>query len=88
MNKKSVSYVLMQENIYYDGLCLQYQLRQNIPETTFLLSVRYKNDFAEIDLGDDLCFASDCYRLVRNGGVTPCTLADVVDDLRKEVKNL
>ena len=41
----------------------------------------------EISVGDDIVFATDCYRSVRDGGVTPCTLEEVVEDLRTVAVN-
>ena len=38
----------------------------------------------EIAVGNNICFAADCYRAVRDGKVTPCTLGEVVGDLLEE----
>lgn len=51
-------------------------------EARFSLSVSGGGEQREEALGDDVCFAVDCYRAVRDGAVTPCTLADVTGDLK------
>ena len=53
----------------------------------YRVEVQLGREWAEEDLGGDLTFAADCYRAIRKGGVTPCALSDVVEELRKR-KNL
>ncbi len=68
------------------GLVMTYRLRWNGHETapSFYATVISETDRATVWLGSDPDFARDCYRQIRDGFVTPCTLQDVVDDLTWE----
>ncbi len=75
---------IREETVVYRGLCLQYQLLQDAKKGGYSLAVTLGKEQVSVALGEDFSFAGDCYRLARDGGVTPCTLADVVEDLRLE----
>lgn len=75
---------IQEETVVYQGLCLQYQLLQDAGKGGYSLAVTLGKERVAVALGEDFFFAGECYRLARDGGVTPCTLADVVEDLRME----
>lgn len=54
----------------------------------YRVEVQLGREWAVEDLGEDLTLAVDCYRAIRKGGVTPCALADVVEELVQKRKNL
>ena len=83
MENKEKQIILADEGIRYGGMCLRYQLVDTgeIAERFHVIAVNGE-ERAEFPVGNDICFASDCYRAVRDGGVTPCTLGDVIADLR------
>ena len=76
--------ILARHAVSYCGLALQYQLLFYPAENQYSISVQSGNDFAEVFVGANARFAKRCYQLVKKGGVTPCTLADIIADLQKE----
>ena len=65
--------------------CLRWNGRESAP--SFYASVLSESDRATAWLGNDPDFAKDCYRRIRDGFVTPCTLQEIVDDLIWEHQN-
>ena len=83
MEIKEERRILADETILYGGMLLRYRLIDTDDATgRFHLLAANGAECAEISVGDDIGFATDCYRSARDGGVTPCTLGDVVADLR------
>lgn len=76
-NKK----ILIEETVLYQGLELHELFWQNAADRQFYVSVEYGKERAEAALGEDPAFAAVCYRAIRDGGVTPCTLCEIVADL-------
>ena len=76
---------LAEETVLYGGMVLKYCLTDEGTEmqNRFRVSVESGTEFAQTDLGNDICAATDCYRAVRDGSVTPCVLEEVVRDFLK-----
>ena len=88
MEIKEERQILADETILYGGMLLRYRLIDtNDPTGRFRLIVANGGELAEISVGDDIGFAADCYRSARDGGVTPCSLGDVVADLQTVAEN-
>ena len=87
MKQPENKHILMEETYFYEGLKLHDLFWQDISDRQFYLSVECGGEVAETALGGDPAFAAKCYQAVRDGGVTPCTLADVVADLRESEKS-
>ena len=49
--------------------------------TRFFISVRTQDDFSQAEIGSDLFVSLDFYNRIVKGGVTPCTLSDVMESL-------
>lgn len=79
-------YPLMEESVSYGGMLLGYglYLRTGKPVGEYAIRVTLKDQSDEITAGGDLAFAMDCYRSIVRGSVTPCTLADVMEDLTRQ----
>ena len=88
MENKEKQKILADAVIRYGGMLLRYRLIDTgeIAERFHVVAVNGR-ECAEFPVGDDICFASDCYRAVRDGSVTPCTLGDVIADLRTDSVN-
>ncbi|MBE6530169.1 MAG: hypothetical protein E7680_06205 [Ruminococcaceae bacterium] len=80
-------HVLIEETVFYEGLQLHNLFWQDLSTLQFYVSVKYGNETAEAALGTDPSFAARCYQLIRDGGVTPCTLSEVVADLKVQNEN-
>ena len=74
--------ILTEESIYYEGLQLHYLFAQNPRDRQFCILAECGGSSAMAALGSDPAFAANCYRAMRDGGVTPCTLEEVAADLR------
>ena len=80
--------ILADETRLFDGMLLRYRLIDAEDAAgRFRLSAAHGAECAEVSVGEDICFAADCYRSVRDGGVTPCTLGEVAADLRAAAAN-
>ena len=83
MEIKEERRILADETILYGGMLLRYRLIDTEDAAgRFHLIAANGAECAKISVGDDICFAADCYRSVRDGRVTPCALEEVVADLR------
>ncbi len=88
MEKKEQKRILTEETVAFGGMLLRYRLVETSdPVARFRLCAANGAETAEAPLGNDLCFAADCYRAARNGRAMPCTLSDIVEDLRLEAAN-
>ncbi len=87
MNTLENNNLLMEETVFCEGLQLQNRFWQDLSTRQFHVSVTCGKESASAALGKDPLFAADCYRKIRDGGVTPCTLEDIVCDLTKLEKN-
>ena len=74
---------LRQDRVYYGGMLLSYALYtlSESMERKYTLCVTYDEERATCEVGEDLLFAVDCYEVLLQGRVTPCSLTEVVDDL-------
>ena len=84
MKKWGKANVLIKETVFCEGLQLRYVFGYRPGERQFFIFAECGGDSAMAQLGDDPNFAACSYRTIRDGGVTPCTLEDVVSDLRAE----
>lgn len=75
---------LEEDHICFGGMKLTYQLLLNISGGVRHFSVRVlmEKESAEADAGYRLPQALDYYHSILFGAVTPCTLDDVMHDLR------
>ena len=82
MEKRENRRILAEEAIAYGGMLLRYRLIDRMEENgRFHVVAANGAECEEVSVGNDICFAADCYRAVRDGRVTPCTLDDVIRDL-------
>ena len=81
-NEKMIS--LTEDHIYFGGMHLSYRLLITVGERFHLYRIRaeFGEEFDEVEVGSDLSQAMFCYQSVVRGGVTPCTLEEVVRDLK------
>lgn len=84
MNQPENKKILVEETVLYEGLQLHELFWQETSTRQFYVSVDYRGESATAALGEDPAFAADCYRAIRDGGVTPCTLCEIVADLRAD----
>ncbi len=84
MNNLERKKILVEETVLYEGLQLHNLFWQEAETRQFYISVELCGQTATAALGDDAAFASTCYRAIRDGGVTPCTLEEIVADLRAD----
>lgn len=87
MKSLESKHILVEETVSYEGLNLHNLFWQDLSNRQFYVSVEYRGEVAEALLGSDPSFAAHCYQIIRNGGVTPCTLEDIVADLRQIEKS-
>ena len=81
MNSLKDSNVLAEESITYGGMVLQYRLTDYGSEKPrFRISVKSGSEYAQADVGNDIGLATDCYRAMKEGSVTPCVLEEVAED--------
>ncbi len=75
---------LAEDHIYFGGMHLDYRLsvRDANAGREFIIFVGKGSEHQEAGAGRELERALECYRRVVRGGVTPCTLCDVLEDLR------
>ena len=89
MKKRDENRILAEDTVSAGGMTLRFRLTDDGKEDArFRVYAEHGNHCAEVALGNDICFAVDCYRAVRDGRVLPCTLEDVIADLRFEASNL
>lgn len=50
-------------------------------ECGFWISVKTADDAARVRVGDDVTYAVFCYEQIKRGGVTPCTLEEILEEL-------
>ncbi|MBR3894496.1 MAG: hypothetical protein IKJ35_05050 [Clostridia bacterium] len=76
--------VLVEERVARQGLRMTYRLLLCEPfqDGIYAISVFSDEDIRTAETGTDLLRATDFYRAVRDGFVTPCTLCDVLADLK------
>lgn len=75
--------VLAETSLGLLSLNITYRLewgREN-GENGFWISVETADDAARVRVGDDVTHAVSCYEQIKKGGVTPCTLREVLEDL-------
>ena len=88
MKKRDEKMILADDTATAGGMTLRYQLTDGGRDgSRFHIRAEHGNHFADVGVGSDLVFAVDCYRAVREGRVTPCTLEDVISDLRFQEGN-
>lgn len=80
-------HILIEETVFYEGLQLHDLFWQDLSTLQFHISVACGTETAQAALGTDPAFAARCYQAIRDGGVTPCTLSEVVSDLKVENEN-
>ena len=78
------SILLTEDHIYFGGMNLSYQLLvQTDPRMhRFYIRIQKSEEVETAELGTDLYRAVRCYRQIVDGTVTPCTLEEVLLDLR------
>lgn len=82
MEKRENRRILASETVACDGMSVRYRLIDAEGDSTrFRVSAASGSECAEAPVGNDVCFAADCFRSVRDGFVTPCTLGEVIEDL-------
>lgn len=77
--------VLTEENVCFGGMLIRYRLavQNGAKNERFRLTIAKGEECCTADAGDDLFFAVDAYQKIVRGRVTPCTLEDVMADLRQ-----
>ena len=80
MEKREEPILLAEEQVYFGGMTLTYQLQMRRSHACRRFSVRVllSHEFGEAEIGTDLFRAMDCYRTLVRGLVTPCALEDVL----------
>ena len=82
MEKREIGRILSDETVTCGGMFFRYRLIDAEGEPMrFRMSVTSGSECEEVSLGNDICFAADCYRSVRDGYVTPCTLCEMIEEL-------
>ncbi len=79
--------LLAQDSVRIAGLCPRYYLWRDAGNYRVEVQLG-KREWAVENLGEDPTFALDCYRKIRKGGVTPCALSDIVNELVYRWENL
>ena len=87
MKSLESKHILLEETVSYEGLNLHNLFWQDLSSRQFYVSVEYHGEVVEASLGSDPSFAARCYQAIREGGVTPCTLKEIVADLRQMEKS-
>ena len=86
-SRKSVQKpILMRCKRLCNGLSLTYILRaraDRVP-TGFLIEVTLGKERSCHSVGTDLTYAISCFRRIVRGGVTPCTLVEILQDMHCE----
>ena len=82
--KSGDTVLLTEDHIYFGGMSLSYQLLIETEKRIHHFYIRIqKSEEQEIaDVGTDLYRAIRWYRSIVDGTVTPCTLAEVLEDLQ------
>lgn len=75
--------VLAEAQITLLPLSLVYRLEwgRRDGENGFWVAVETADDMARAWLGDDVTYAVSCYEQIKRGGVTPCALQEIVEEL-------
>lgn len=78
------SVLLTEDHIYFGGMNLSYQLLvKNDPKMhRFYIRIQKSEEVTMAELGIDLYRAVRCYRQMVESTVTPCTLEEVLLELR------
>ena len=78
------SVLLTEDHIYFGGMSLSYQLlvKSDYPIHHFYIRIQKSEEEEMAEVGTDLYHAVRCYQSIVRGAVTPCTLVEVVSDLR------
>ena len=78
--------LLIQEDLQHQtGFPILYRLHAqgNESDSHFSISVTIPDEeTCEVDAGSDLLRALNYYRRIKDGNVTPCTLTEILQDLR------
>ena len=79
-----VQMILEEEAVLFGGLSLLYQLlaERCMRQTRYLVSIELRGERAEAHLGEDLLRAWETYSKIVRGAVTPCSLREVLEDLK------
>ncbi|MBQ8432726.1 MAG: hypothetical protein IJX28_07560 [Clostridia bacterium] len=82
--EETAQMTLKEECVLYGGLSLLYRLiaERRRKQTRFFVSVELNGERAGSYLGDDLLRAWDTYSKLVRGAVTPCSLQEVLSDLK------
>lgn len=82
--ERSSDTLLTEEHVYFGGMHLTYRLYVVTGEALqhFCITVSMPGEESRVDVGSDLVRAVEYYSRIKGGTVTPCTLADVVEDLQ------
>ena len=75
---------LREEHVFYGGMHLCYRLDAvTVGESVFFsLTVTHGSERVTLALGEDVLFAGECLRVLRDGAVTPVSAEEVLEDLR------
>ena len=88
MKKRDERRILAEDTAMAGGMSLRFRLTDSgAGEDRFHICAEHGNHCVDVALGNDVVFAAECYRAVREGKVLACTLEDVIADLRFEAAN-
>ena len=78
--------ILMRHKRLYHGLPLTYTLRAQADRTPtdFSIEIALGNERSCHNVGSDLMHAITCFWRIVRGGVTPCTLGEILLDMQNE----
>lgn len=84
-----LSMYIMEDTVRYGGMLLKYSLGVHCRADgrSFEILVVNGDERCSCQVGEDLLFATDCYRSLLWGRVTPCSAQDVIEDLSYLRKN-
>ncbi len=76
--------ILQEEAVLYGGLSLLYRFiaERCMRQTRYLISIELRGERADSYLGEDLLRAWEVYSKIVRGAVTPCSLREVLEDLK------
>ena len=79
--------VLAQTSIGVCSMEVTYRLEwgREQGENGFWIVVETADDRAMARVGDDVCHAVFCYEQIKKGGVTPCTLQEILEELSTSI---
>ncbi len=76
--------LLTEDHVYFGGMSLSYQLLIGTEKCIrhFYIRIQKSEEQEIADVGTDLFRAIRWYQSIVDGTVTPCTLAEVLEDLQ------